>query len=103
MPIYLPLALLASRFGMDRFHKVFAETPFAGIHQLAWFDWAMLIPYFTILLVLSVYGVHRYEIIHTYFKHRKRATKEPRRCGSSNCRRSRFSCRCITSVTWWSG
>jgi cellulose synthase/poly-beta-1,6-N-acetylglucosamine synthase-like glycosyltransferase len=56
---------------------MFAETPFAGIHQLAWFDWAMLIPYFTVLAILSVYGIHRYEIIHTYFKHRKKATVEP--------------------------
>ncbi|MBZ5584145.1 MAG: glycosyltransferase [Acidobacteriia bacterium] len=57
----------------------FAETPFAGIHQMAWFDWAMLIPYFTILAILSVYGVHRYDIIRTYFKHREKATGEPPR------------------------
>ena len=49
------------------------DDSFAGIHQLAWFDWAMLIPYFTILVILSVYGMHRYEIIRTYFKHRKNA------------------------------
>jgi hypothetical protein len=30
----------------------------------------MLIPYFTILTILSVYGLHRYDIIRTYFKHR---------------------------------
>ncbi len=53
------------------------DDTFAGIHQLAWFDWAMLIPYFTVLAILSVYGIHRYEIIHTYFKHRKKATGEP--------------------------
>jgi len=37
----------------------------------------MLIPYFTVLAVLSVYGIHRYEIIHTYFKHRKKVQGEP--------------------------
>ena len=37
----------------------------------------MLIPYFTVLVVLSVYGIHRYDIIRTYFKHRKKATGEP--------------------------
>ena len=56
---------------------MFAKTPFAGIHQLAWFDWAMLIPYFTLLVILSVYGIHRYDIIRTYFKYRKNATGEP--------------------------
>jgi cellulose synthase/poly-beta-1,6-N-acetylglucosamine synthase-like glycosyltransferase len=70
------LALLVPS-ATQRLAQVFAETPFAGIHKLAWFDWAMLIPYFTILGILSVYGVHRYEIIHTYFKHRKKAMGEP--------------------------
>ena len=52
--------------------KVFAfDDTFAGIHQLGWFDWALLIPYFSILGLLSVYGIHRYHVIHTYFKHRK--------------------------------
>jgi cellulose synthase/poly-beta-1,6-N-acetylglucosamine synthase-like glycosyltransferase len=60
-----------------RWNQMFAETPFAGIHQLAWFDWAMLIPYFTVLVILSVYGIHRYDIIRTYFKYRKKATTKP--------------------------
>jgi len=77
MSPYLPLALLASHSGVAHWSRLFAETPFAGIHQLAWFDWAMLIPYFTVLVILSVYGIHRYDVIHTYFKYRKRATQEP--------------------------
>jgi cellulose synthase/poly-beta-1,6-N-acetylglucosamine synthase-like glycosyltransferase len=52
------------------------DDTFAGIHKLAWFDWAMLIPYFSVLGILSIYGVHRYEIIRTYFKHRKNANKQ---------------------------
>ncbi|MGA2195946.1 MAG: cellulose synthase family protein [Bryobacteraceae bacterium] len=77
MPIHLPLALLAARSGAGTFSRMFAQTPFAGIHQLAWFDWAILIPYFTVLVILSVYGIHRYDIIRTYFKHRRKATREP--------------------------
>ena len=37
----------------------------------------MLVPYFTVLVILSVYGIHRYDIIRTYFKHRKKAVSEP--------------------------
>jgi cellulose synthase/poly-beta-1,6-N-acetylglucosamine synthase-like glycosyltransferase len=69
--------LLASTATQRLVQRFFAETPFAGIHELVWFDWAMLIPYFTVLIILSVYGLHRYEIIRTYFKHRKKATAEP--------------------------
>ncbi len=53
------------------------DDTFAGIHQLGWFDWALLIPYFSILSLLSVYGLHRYGVIHTYFKHRKKRVDLP--------------------------
>jgi len=47
------------------------DDTFAGIYRLSPFDWALLIPYFSILTILSVYGVHRYETIRRYRKHRK--------------------------------
>jgi cellulose synthase/poly-beta-1,6-N-acetylglucosamine synthase-like glycosyltransferase len=62
-----------------RFVNGLFDDTFSGLHQFAWFDWAMLIPYFTVLGILSIYGIHRYDIIRTYFKHRKNAASEPRR------------------------
>jgi cellulose synthase/poly-beta-1,6-N-acetylglucosamine synthase-like glycosyltransferase len=56
----------------NRLVNGFFDDSFAGIHQLSWFDWALLIPYFSVLALLSVYGLHRFEVIHTYFKHRKK-------------------------------
>src|SRR3954471_12820418 len=79
MPAILFFALATSKSATDRLVRGLFDDTFAGIHQLAWFDWAMLIPYFTVLIVLSVYGLHRYEVIRTYFKHRKKATGEPPR------------------------
>jgi cellulose synthase/poly-beta-1,6-N-acetylglucosamine synthase-like glycosyltransferase len=77
MSVPLPFALLFARSATDRLiHGMFDDT-FAGIHHLGWFDWAMLIPYFTVLVILSVYGIHRYDIIRTYFKHRKKACTGP--------------------------
>ncbi len=74
----IPLAFLVTKSVTRQLvQQVFAETPFANVHHLTWFDWALLIPYFTILLILSVYGLHRYDVIRTYFKHRKKATQEP--------------------------
>ena len=76
----LALALLAARpSGVERLIRNIMNNPFAGIHQLDWFDWALLIPYFTVLFILSIYGIHRYDVIHTYFKHRKKAQGEPAR------------------------
>ncbi len=73
----LPVAFLAANSATSRIVRSLFDDTFSGVHQLGWFDWAILIPYFAILTLLSVYGVHRYEIIHTYFKHRKKATGEP--------------------------
>ena len=74
----LALALLFTRSATDRLVQSLFNNPFAGIHyQFSWFDWAMLIPYFSILVILSIYGIHRYDIIRTYFKYRKNAVSEP--------------------------
>lgn len=62
---------------IDRALQALNDRTFAGIHTLAWFDWAMLVPYFTVLLVLSFYGMHRYEMIRSYLKHRKQLAMEP--------------------------
>ena len=37
----------------------------------------MLVPYFTVLIILSMYGLHRYETMRTYLKHRKKLTDIP--------------------------
>jgi cellulose synthase/poly-beta-1,6-N-acetylglucosamine synthase-like glycosyltransferase len=74
---FVPLLSLAVSPTTRFVNSLFDDT-FSGVHQLAWFDWAMLIPYFTILGILSVYGIHRYDVIRTYFKHRKKATTGPR-------------------------
>ncbi len=47
------------------------DDSFAGIYRLSAFDWMMLLPYFGILLILSVYGVHRYETVRRYRKYGK--------------------------------
>jgi cellulose synthase/poly-beta-1,6-N-acetylglucosamine synthase-like glycosyltransferase len=53
------------------------DTTFAGIHHLDWFDWTMMIPYFGVLLILSCYGLHRYEMIRGFWKHKKSFSEIP--------------------------
>ncbi|MBV9266072.1 MAG: glycosyltransferase, partial [Acidobacteriaceae bacterium] len=56
------------------------DDNFAGIYRLSPFDWALLIPYFGMLLILSVYGVHRYETVRRYIKYGRSLPKAaPRR------------------------
>jgi cellulose synthase/poly-beta-1,6-N-acetylglucosamine synthase-like glycosyltransferase len=76
-PSLVPALLVTST--LTKISRGMFDDTFAGIHQLAWFDWAILIPYFGILGILSIYGIHRFDTILTYFKHRKKATGEPAR------------------------
>jgi cellulose synthase/poly-beta-1,6-N-acetylglucosamine synthase-like glycosyltransferase len=55
----------------DRVMTAMFDDTFKGLHHLAPFDYAILVPYFTALIILSFYGLHRYKVIHEYFKHKK--------------------------------
>jgi len=57
------------------FYKVFHKDPFRGIYQPNAFDLSILIPYFTILIILSIYGMHRYYLVYLYMKSRGKAPK----------------------------
>lgn len=71
---FIPALLLESgtTSTVNRIWDALFYDPFAGIHHLVFFDWAILVTYFSVLAVLSVYGLHRYEMIRGYWKHRKR-------------------------------
>jgi cellulose synthase/poly-beta-1,6-N-acetylglucosamine synthase-like glycosyltransferase len=56
----------------DQFIGSMFDDTFQGLHHLAPFDYAILLPYFAVLMVLSFYGLHRYKVIYEYFKHKKK-------------------------------
>ena len=70
-----PALLLAST--LTKALDTFLDPTFSGIHQFDWFDWALMIPYFSVLIILSVFGLHRYEMIRGYLKHKKKLTDGP--------------------------
>jgi hypothetical protein len=45
-----------------------APSPFDGLYKFDSFDLAILIPYLIVLLILSLYGIHRCWLIYTYLK-----------------------------------
>ncbi len=61
---------LGAQSATDKVLEALLDDTFAGIHSLDWFDWAMMIPYFAVLIVLSFYGLHRYEMIRAYYKNK---------------------------------
>ncbi len=74
----VPAILLASKSAIARAIDFALNNPFVGVYQLNAFDLALLIPYFTLLIILSLYGLHRYHLVYTYFRYRKNAVGAPR-------------------------
>ncbi|HEV2388305.1 MAG TPA: cellulose synthase family protein [Candidatus Acidoferrales bacterium] len=52
-------------------------NPFRGLYQVNGFDLAMMLPYFLVLGVLAVYGLHRYWLVYDYFKYRRNVPGTP--------------------------
>lgn len=73
------LALLTQRGFSHYLHQQYGNHTFQGLYQWHFlsFDTLLLAPYFFVLIILSFYGLHRYQLVYLYFKHRKNATKEP--------------------------
>ncbi|HYL76599.1 MAG TPA: glycosyltransferase [Bryobacteraceae bacterium] len=71
----VPAFLLAS--AANQFVHTFFDDTFAGVHHLDLFDFALLVPYFLLLVILSFYGCHRYEMIRRYMKHKKDILSAP--------------------------
>jgi cellulose synthase/poly-beta-1,6-N-acetylglucosamine synthase-like glycosyltransferase len=51
-------------------HKLTDKT-FTGIYHANFFDLAMMIPYFIVLFVLALYGMHRYWLVYDYYAYSK--------------------------------
>jgi cellulose synthase/poly-beta-1,6-N-acetylglucosamine synthase-like glycosyltransferase len=80
MPTLLmtPAFLLASSIfsGAGKLVDSLFDNTFTDIYRLQPFDYAILVPYFAVLIVLSFYGLHRYHMIRGYLKYRKQMPTE---------------------------
>jgi len=55
----------------------YADQTFRGLYHWNWFDLVLLLPYFAVMIVLSLYGIHRYQLCWLYFKYRKNYRPDP--------------------------
>ena len=55
------------------FHTHYADKTFKGLYIANWFDTALLVPYFVVMVILAFYGIHRYQLVWLYYRNRKNA------------------------------
>jgi cellulose synthase/poly-beta-1,6-N-acetylglucosamine synthase-like glycosyltransferase len=79
LPIALHLALFAPQSSLRHFLKTqqYADEIFKGRYIWNAFDATLLIPYFAVMIVLAIYGVHRYQLVYLYYKHKKDYNPNP--------------------------
>ena len=64
---------LGSQNGLRHYLKAMQSTDqtFKGLYHWNAFDAALLLPYFAVMILLAVYGIHRYTLCYQYFRYRK--------------------------------
>ena len=69
---------LTPQTGLRHFLKMqYADQTFRGLYEWNAFDAAILLPYFAVMIVLAIYGVHRYQMAWLYWKYRKNYRPDP--------------------------
>jgi cellulose synthase/poly-beta-1,6-N-acetylglucosamine synthase-like glycosyltransferase len=69
---------LLSQRGIGHYFRThYGDRTFEHLYKWNPFDTALLIPYFIVMVILAFYGMHRYQLVYLYYKHKKNAAKEP--------------------------
>src|SRR5437868_12393699 len=72
------MTLVSAPRGVGHYLKShFLDPTFQGLYRANGFDYALLIPYFFVLILLASYGLHRYILVYLYYKNRKNHTSGP--------------------------
>src|SRR5690348_5044178 len=53
-----------------RFYRLPTVDHWNNIYQMSSFDLFILVPYFGILTILAIYGLHRYHLVYLYLKNK---------------------------------
>jgi cellulose synthase/poly-beta-1,6-N-acetylglucosamine synthase-like glycosyltransferase len=62
---------------LDQYWHKITDRTFTGLYHANFFDLAMMIPYFIVLFVLAMYGVHRYWLVYDYYRYAKNVPGPP--------------------------
>jgi len=72
------LALLAVQSApFLHYWRRLVDPTFRGLYQVNAFDLAIMLPYFFVMTILAMYGIHRYQLVYNFYKNRKNVPGPP--------------------------
>ena len=71
------LAVVAPRGFAHYVRTHFLDQTFKGLYKPNAFDLTLLVPYFVLMIILALYGLHRYQLVYMYYKNRKNHAVDP--------------------------
>jgi cellulose synthase/poly-beta-1,6-N-acetylglucosamine synthase-like glycosyltransferase len=78
LSLHVPAFLALEQNSFKHYLKMqYADQTFRGLYHWNWFDLTLLVPYFAVMIVLAIYGVHRYTLCYLYYRHRKKHSPDP--------------------------
>src|SRR5579872_1749840 len=70
--------MISSQRGFAHYFKShFLDQTFKGLYSPNTFDMMLLVPYFVVMVILAIYGLHRYMLVFMYYRNRKNHAGEP--------------------------
>jgi cellulose synthase/poly-beta-1,6-N-acetylglucosamine synthase-like glycosyltransferase len=74
---HLTSSILVAQNALGHYWHKLTDRTFAGVYHANGFDLAMMIPYFIVLFILALYGMHRYWLVYDYFMYAKNVPATP--------------------------
>jgi cellulose synthase/poly-beta-1,6-N-acetylglucosamine synthase-like glycosyltransferase len=75
--IFSVAAILQGSSPVSNYFRKLTDPTFRGLYQANTFDFAIMVPYFLVLVVLAAYGIHRYVLVYNYYRYRHRVPPVP--------------------------
>ena len=79
IPALFPLTMFEIGSGLRGWLEDLVAGVLPSVYQISSFDWMLVGLYLATMVVLSLYGMHRYQLVYLYHRHKRNAPGEPER------------------------
>jgi cellulose synthase/poly-beta-1,6-N-acetylglucosamine synthase-like glycosyltransferase len=77
VPLYNLAMLAVEGAPLSHYWRRLLDPTFRGLYQANAFDLAIMLPYFLVMTILAMYGIHRYQLVYNFYKNRRNVPGPP--------------------------